>query len=80
MRNGTWLTLLSPCPSSSNALPAGGKFDFAAYMKDTATSVNAALDAAVPKGYPETLYESMRWVFLWCELCCRGWCLGSRGG
>jgi hypothetical protein len=31
-------------------------------MKDTATSVNAALDAAVPNGYPETLYESMRCV------------------
>jgi geranylgeranyl diphosphate synthase type II len=35
-------------------------FDFASYMADTAKSVQAALDTAVPAKYPETLNESMR--------------------
>jgi hypothetical protein len=39
---------------------AADSFDFASYMADTAKSVQAALDKAVPLKYPETLNESMR--------------------
>jgi hypothetical protein len=35
-------------------------FDFKSYMTSTAEQVNAALDAACPLKYPETLNESMR--------------------
>lgn len=39
-------------------------FDFATYMGSTAKQVNAALDAAVPAKYPETLNDAMR-----CAVC-----------
>ncbi|KAF6258940.1 amidase signature domain-containing protein [Scenedesmus sp. NREL 46B-D3] len=39
-------------------------FDFASYMADTAKSVQAALDKAVPAKYPETLNEAMRYSLL----------------
>jgi len=41
-----------------------GGFDFAAYMGRTAKEVNAALDAAVPLAYPESLTEAMRYSLL----------------
>lgn len=37
-----------------------GAFDFKTYMTSTAEQVNAALDAACPQKYPETLNDSMR--------------------
>lgn len=39
---------------------AAESFDFASYMADTAKSVQAALDKAVPLKYPESLNEGMR--------------------
>lgn len=39
-------------------------FDFASYMADTAKSVQAALDKAVPLKYPESLNEGMRYSLL----------------
>lgn len=41
-----------------------GAFDFKTYMTSTAEQVNAALDAACPQKYPETLNDSMRYSLL----------------
>lgn len=41
-----------------------GTFDFKSYMENTAAAVNAALDAACPQKYPETLNEAMRYSLL----------------
>lgn len=46
--------------TSAAAVPAADSFDFKTYMTTTAEQVNAALDAACPLKYPETLNESMR--------------------
>lgn len=52
-------------PRSPPTTPsAAGSFDFKSYMEATAKSVNAALDAAVPEKYPETLNEAMRYSLL----------------
>lgn len=39
-------------------------FDFNKYVMATAEKVNAALDAAVPMAYPETVHESIRYSLL----------------
>eukprot|EP00245_Coleochaete_scutata_P010077 TRINITY_DN346_c0_g1_i1.p1 TRINITY_DN346_c0_g1~~TRINITY_DN346_c0_g1_i1.p1 ORF type:complete len:382 (+),score=75.19 TRINITY_DN346_c0_g1_i1:123-1268(+) len=39
-------------------------FDFARYMKEKASAVNAALDAAVPLQRPEKVHEAMRYSLL----------------
>ena len=49
---------------SSSSSSSGGEFDFKSYMERTASSVNAALDAACPQKYPETLNEAMRYSLL----------------
>ena len=40
------------------------EFDLSAYLAEHRQRVEAALDAAVPMQYPETLYESMRYSLL----------------
>jgi len=45
-------------------LSDNGSFDLSSYIADTAAVVNEALDAAVPKTYPETLSAAMRYSLL----------------
>jgi geranylgeranyl diphosphate synthase type II len=54
----------APSAAAPAAPSAPADFDFAAYMGRTAQEVNAALDAAVPADYPETLTEAMRYSLL----------------
>jgi geranylgeranyl diphosphate synthase type II len=50
---------------SANSLdPNLTEFDLSAYLEERRPQVEAALDAAVPMQYPETLYESMRYSLL----------------
>ena len=50
---------------SANSLdPNLTEFDLSAYLAERRPQVEAALDAAVPMQYPETLYESMRYSLL----------------
>jgi geranylgeranyl diphosphate synthase type II len=39
-------------------------FDLKTYLRDRQQRVEAALDASVPTGYPETVYEAMRYSLL----------------
>jgi geranylgeranyl diphosphate synthase, type II len=39
-------------------------FDLATYLKQKQAAVEAALDAAVPPGYPETIYAAMRYSLM----------------
>ncbi|KAI8465402.1 MAG: isoprenoid synthase domain-containing protein [Monoraphidium minutum] len=52
------------CPLPAVSAHSAGSFDFKSYMEATAKSVNAALDAAVPAKYPESLNEGMRYSLL----------------
>lgn len=58
MRSST--STSTPSTSTSSA----GPFDFKLYMGSQAKAVHAALDAAVPLAYPESVTEAMRYSLL----------------
>jgi geranylgeranyl diphosphate synthase, type II len=52
------MTITQPTPSSSTP------FSLSAYLNDRQPLVEAALDAAVPQNYPDTIYAAMRYSLL----------------
>jgi geranylgeranyl diphosphate synthase, type II len=50
--------------STQDLTPTTTAFDLAAYLADRQPKVEAALDAAVCPGYPDTIYDAMRYSLL----------------
>jgi geranylgeranyl diphosphate synthase, type II len=50
--------------TSTQQSPSVAAFDLAAYLTERQPAVEAALDAAVSQGYPDTIYAAMRYSLL----------------